>query len=227
MAPVDAQRSTDVPRDRPWCAGAGLRPAFPSGRRGRRPCSLRGRKPLSFGAAAEVRSPLPCGHGGTPLPRHHRAEPRRRWRRRPGDDRHGRERLHRGGGGSADPTALSRLVGEATLRAVETIDTGAAYDLTAVGTTDLGPARVRSRPGERGGQERLSRRLGARSQRRCRHGDGEGHPRRAQPPDSSPPSSSPEPSSPREAHSRSSRSLFECWVPWPPDLIYYHSDLMM
>ncbi len=45
--------------------------------------------------------------------------------------------------GAADPGSLARLVGEATLRAVELLDGGARHlDLSAVGSTDLGPARV-------------------------------------------------------------------------------------
>ena len=42
--------------------------------------------------------------------------------------------------GPADTTQRARLVGEATLRAIERMSAGRArYDLTAVGTSDLGP----------------------------------------------------------------------------------------
>jgi len=45
--------------------------------------------------------------------------------------------------GAGDPSLLPRLVGEATLRAVEAVDGGVGpCDLTAVGSTDLGPVRV-------------------------------------------------------------------------------------
>lgn len=45
--------------------------------------------------------------------------------------------------GSAEPTLLPRLVGEATLRALESLDGELGpLDLTAVGSTDLGPVRV-------------------------------------------------------------------------------------
>ena len=45
--------------------------------------------------------------------------------------------------GNADPGQRARLVGEATLRAVEALSTNPVhYELTAVATTDLGPVRV-------------------------------------------------------------------------------------
>lgn len=45
--------------------------------------------------------------------------------------------------GSADTSQRARLVGEATLRAIETMSAGRArYDLTAVGTSDLGPVKI-------------------------------------------------------------------------------------
>jgi hypothetical protein len=45
--------------------------------------------------------------------------------------------------GEADHVHRPRLVGEATLRAVELVSGGRLqFDLAAVGTTDLGPARI-------------------------------------------------------------------------------------
>lgn len=44
--------------------------------------------------------------------------------------------------GSADPVGRPRLVGEATLRAIEELVRSVRYDLTAVGATDLGPAKI-------------------------------------------------------------------------------------
>jgi hypothetical protein len=45
--------------------------------------------------------------------------------------------------GSAETTQRARLVGEATLRAIEAMSGGRAkYDLTAVGTSDLGPVKI-------------------------------------------------------------------------------------
>ncbi|MDH4308839.1 MAG: hypothetical protein OEX04_15335 [Acidimicrobiia bacterium] len=45
--------------------------------------------------------------------------------------------------GPADPVQRARLVGEATLRAVETMSGGRArFDLSAVGTSDLGPVKI-------------------------------------------------------------------------------------
>jgi hypothetical protein len=45
--------------------------------------------------------------------------------------------------GTADPAHRARLVGAATLAAVEAITSGRSkYDLTAVGTSDLGPVRI-------------------------------------------------------------------------------------
>ena len=45
--------------------------------------------------------------------------------------------------GPADPPHLARLVGEATLRAVEVLTEGRVrLDLTAVGTSELGPVTV-------------------------------------------------------------------------------------
>lgn len=45
--------------------------------------------------------------------------------------------------GNSDPGQRARLVGEATLRAVEALSTNPVhYELTAVATTDLGPVRV-------------------------------------------------------------------------------------
>lgn len=45
--------------------------------------------------------------------------------------------------GNADPGQRARLVGEATLRAVEALSSEPVhYELTAVATTDLGPVRV-------------------------------------------------------------------------------------
>lgn len=45
--------------------------------------------------------------------------------------------------GNADPGQRARLVGEATLRAVEALSANPVhYELTAVATTDLGPVRV-------------------------------------------------------------------------------------
>lgn len=45
--------------------------------------------------------------------------------------------------GSADRHHRARLVGEATLRALEVIADGShEFDLTAVGTTDLGPVQI-------------------------------------------------------------------------------------
>lgn len=45
--------------------------------------------------------------------------------------------------GVSDPSQRARLVGEATLRAVESL-TGHrhTFDLTAIGTSDLGPVRI-------------------------------------------------------------------------------------
>lgn len=45
--------------------------------------------------------------------------------------------------GSVDPQQRSRLVGEATLRALEQVFDGELHlDLSAVGSTDLGPVRI-------------------------------------------------------------------------------------
>lgn len=45
--------------------------------------------------------------------------------------------------GSVDPQHRSRLVGEATLRALEQLSGGELQlDLSAVGSTDLGPVRI-------------------------------------------------------------------------------------
>lgn len=45
--------------------------------------------------------------------------------------------------GPADTAQRARLVGEATLRAIEAMSAGRArYDLTAVGTSDLGPVKI-------------------------------------------------------------------------------------
>lgn len=45
--------------------------------------------------------------------------------------------------GSTDPSHRARLVGEATLRALENLSEGAErFDLSAVGTSDLGPVRI-------------------------------------------------------------------------------------
>ena len=45
--------------------------------------------------------------------------------------------------GVSDPQQRARVVGEATLKAVEsTLGGGTRFDLTAVGTTDLGPVRI-------------------------------------------------------------------------------------
>lgn len=45
--------------------------------------------------------------------------------------------------GGSDPHQRSRLVGEATLRAVERVLADArTFDLTAVGSSDLGPVRI-------------------------------------------------------------------------------------
>jgi hypothetical protein len=45
--------------------------------------------------------------------------------------------------GPSDTTQRARLVGEATLRAIEAMSAGRArYDLTAVGTSDLGPVKI-------------------------------------------------------------------------------------
>lgn len=45
--------------------------------------------------------------------------------------------------GPADSTHRARLVGEATLRAAEAVADGTlSYDLSAVGTTDLGPVKI-------------------------------------------------------------------------------------
>ncbi len=45
--------------------------------------------------------------------------------------------------GSAETTQRARLVGEATLRAVEALTGGdSRYDLTAVGTNELGPVKI-------------------------------------------------------------------------------------
>jgi hypothetical protein len=45
--------------------------------------------------------------------------------------------------GSSDPQQRARLVGEATLRAVEQLtEDRHAFDLTAIGTSDLGPVRI-------------------------------------------------------------------------------------
>jgi hypothetical protein len=45
--------------------------------------------------------------------------------------------------GPADTSQRARLVGEATLRAVESVSAGRArYDLSAVGTSDLGPVKI-------------------------------------------------------------------------------------
>jgi hypothetical protein len=52
--------------------------------------------------------------------------------------------VHRGSSeGIADPQHRSRVVGEATLRAVEHLAGGLAeFDLSAVGTSELGPVRI-------------------------------------------------------------------------------------
>ncbi len=45
--------------------------------------------------------------------------------------------------GPSDSAHRARLVGEATLRAVEAVmGGGATFDLTAVGTSDLGPVKI-------------------------------------------------------------------------------------
>jgi hypothetical protein len=45
--------------------------------------------------------------------------------------------------GSSDPHQRARLVGEATLRAVEELTAHQhSFDLTAIGTSDLGPVRI-------------------------------------------------------------------------------------
>lgn len=45
--------------------------------------------------------------------------------------------------GPSDSTHRARLVGEATLRAVEAVMGGqSSFDLTAVGTSDLGPVKI-------------------------------------------------------------------------------------
>lgn len=45
--------------------------------------------------------------------------------------------------GVADPHQRARLVGEATLRAIEKLVEGRhTFDLTAIGTSDLGPVRI-------------------------------------------------------------------------------------
>lgn len=45
--------------------------------------------------------------------------------------------------GSVDPQQRSRLVGEATLRALEQIAGGGVrFDLSAIGSSDLGPVRI-------------------------------------------------------------------------------------
>lgn len=45
--------------------------------------------------------------------------------------------------GPSDPHQRARLVGEATLRAVELLTEGQhTFDLTAIGTSDLGPVRI-------------------------------------------------------------------------------------
>jgi hypothetical protein len=45
--------------------------------------------------------------------------------------------------GPAETSQRARLVGEATLRAVEELSAGRAkYDLSAVGTSDLGPVKI-------------------------------------------------------------------------------------
>jgi hypothetical protein len=45
--------------------------------------------------------------------------------------------------GSSDPQQRARLVGEATLRAVEELTAHRhTFDLTAIGTSDLGPVRI-------------------------------------------------------------------------------------
>ena len=45
--------------------------------------------------------------------------------------------------GPADPAHRARLIGEATLRSVEKIAAGRSrYDLSAVGTSDLGPVKI-------------------------------------------------------------------------------------
>jgi hypothetical protein len=52
--------------------------------------------------------------------------------------------VHRGSSeGIADPQHRARVVGEATLRAVEHLAGGLAeFDLSAVGTSELGPVRI-------------------------------------------------------------------------------------
>ncbi len=48
-----------------------------------------------------------------------------------------------GADGPSDSSHRARLVGEATLRAVEAMDGGdISFDLTAVGTSDLGPVKI-------------------------------------------------------------------------------------
>ena len=45
--------------------------------------------------------------------------------------------------GASDPSQRARLVGEATLRAVEALtEQRHSFDLTAIGTSDLGPVRI-------------------------------------------------------------------------------------
>ena len=45
--------------------------------------------------------------------------------------------------GASDPSHRPRLVGEATLRAIESLtDHRHSFDLTAIGTSDLGPVRI-------------------------------------------------------------------------------------
>ncbi len=45
--------------------------------------------------------------------------------------------------GSSDPQQRARLVGEATLRAIEELtEHRHVFDLTAIGTSDLGPVRI-------------------------------------------------------------------------------------
>jgi hypothetical protein len=48
-----------------------------------------------------------------------------------------------GAEGTSDPHQRARLVGEATLRAIEALSEGRhTFDLTAIGTSDLGPVRI-------------------------------------------------------------------------------------
>lgn len=48
-----------------------------------------------------------------------------------------------GAEGPVEPHHRARLVGEATLRSLEELSGGSArFDLTAVGTTDLGPVKI-------------------------------------------------------------------------------------